>query len=114
MENKQTPTMTIEAIKKGLTDLICHFETNGLYRRTLNAAHEQLLNYQRDIAVMQKMAEYIEKQDSVIPCDVCINAPLIEVYSGDVPDDVEPCKFKRENGCTACVDGIIEYFKSKS
>lgn len=61
---------------------------------------------------LQKMAEWIEKQVKLIPCDVCINAPLIEVYPGDIPDDVEPCKFKRENGCKACVDGIIEYFKS--
>ena len=63
---------------------------------------------------LQKMAEWIEKCDKVIPCDVCINEPLIEVYPSDVPEDVEPCKFKRENGCKACVDGIIEYFKSKS
>ena len=113
-EKRETPTMTIEATKKGLTDLICSFETNGLYRRTLNVAHEYLKNYQRDIAVMQKMAEYIEKQDSVIPCYVCINALLLEVHPGDVPDDVEPCKFKRENGCKACVDGIIEYFKTQT
>lgn len=114
MENKQTPTIPIAAVRNGLGNAICHFETNGLFRRTLLAADAHLKNYQQDLAVMRKMAEYIEKQDSVIPCDVCINEPLIEVYSGDVPDDVEPCKFKRENGCKACVDGIIEYFKSKS
>ena len=113
MENKQTPIIPIAAVRNGLGNAICHFETNGLFRRTLLAADEYLKNYQRDIAVMQKMAEYIEKQDSVIPCYVCINALLLEVHPGDVPDDVEPCKFKRENGCNACVEGIIEFFKAK-
>ena len=112
-EKRETPTMTIEATKKGLTDLICSFETNGLYRRTLNVAHEYLKNYQRDIAVMQKMAEWIEQQLSISPCDVCTHQSMIEFFPDDVPEDVEPCKLKREKGCSACVDGIIEYFKTQ-
>ena len=114
MENKQTPTMPIEAIRNGLGNAICHFETNGLFRRTLLAADAYLKNYQQDLAVMQKMAEWIEQQLSISPCDVCTHQSMIEIYPDDIPEDVEPCKFKRENGCKACVDGIIEYFKSKS
>ena len=33
-----------------------------------------------------------------------------EEFSDDIPEDVEPCKFKREGGCSACYKGIIEKF----
>ena len=33
-----------------------------------------------------------------------------EEFSDDIPEDIEPCKFKRESGCAACFKGIIEKF----
>ena len=116
-EKRETPTMTIEATKKCLTDLICSFETNGLYRRSLNVAHEYLKNYQQDLAVMRKMAEWLANECNEDTCKLCVHEEEAEEATRrtgqDIPEDVEPCIFKRENGCNACVKGIIEYFKTQ-
>ena len=99
MENKQTPTIPIAAVRNGLGNAICHFETNGLFRRTLLAADEHLKNYQRDIAVMQKMAEWIANDCNEDICKLCVHEEEAEEATRrtgqDIPEDVEPCIFKR-------------------
>ena len=41
-------------------------------------------------------------------CQFCANLALMPKYEQDLPDDVEPCPFKRARGIDACVDGIVE------
>ena len=41
-------------------------------------------------------------------CQFCANLAFMPKYEQDLPDDVEPCLFKRARGIDACVDGIVE------
>lgn len=67
---------------------------------------------------LQNMAEWLANDCNEDTCKLCVHEEEAEEATRrtgqDIPEDVEPCKFKREKGCSACVDGIIEYFKSKS
>ena len=44
-------------------------------------------------------------------CKLCVHEnEACEEWHDDIPEDVEPCKFKRRIGIDACFCGIIEFF----
>lgn len=58
------------------------------------------------LKTLHKTVDYLINESSEDVCQIC-------AYLWDfppTPDDVEPCPHKRSNGCTACRNGIIEYF----
>jgi hypothetical protein len=116
-EKRETPKMTVKAVRNGLGNLICSLEYNGLTRRTLCAADQYLLDYEKDRAVLEKMAQWLANDCNEDICKLCVHEEEAEEATRrtgqDIPEDVEPCIFKRENGCKACVKGIIEFFKTK-
>lgn len=46
-------------------------------------------------------------------CKLCVHEnEACEEWHDDIPEDVEPCKFKRYSGTDACFCGIIEFFNN--
>ena len=44
-------------------------------------------------------------------CKLCVHEDeACKEWQDDIPEDVEPCKFKRRIGNDACFCGIIEFF----
>ena len=44
-------------------------------------------------------------------CKLCINLKDSQWDGGgDIPENVEPCKFRRSDGNVACIEGICKYF----
>ena len=65
--------------------------------------------------VANKMADWIVNCDLDV-CQICANYKLCEGENSpeDYPDDIEPCPFLREQGKTACQEGIIKHFQSEA
>lgn len=47
-------------------------------------------------------------------CSVCAYLKECQAWPEDIPDDVEPCRHRRERGDDGCREGIIKYFKAKA
>lgn len=73
---------------------------------------------------MEQQARVLDKMAEWLACDYLHSSCAICVYEEesnlewtlahkDIPEDVEPCKFKRNGGVEACKKGIIEYFAQK-
>ncbi len=64
---------------------------------------------------LQKVLDWIVEECNDDYCQICARLPDSEweFSPEDIPDDVEPCRFKREGGCDACKKGIADYFSAK-
>lgn len=60
--------------------------------------------------ILCKVVDFLINETSEDVCQKCIY--LKQDYE-DLPDDVEPCFYKRTNGRKACRNGIIEYFQNE-
>ena len=61
------------------------------------------------VKTLHKVVDYLINESSEDVCQICaylFNFP-------ETPDDIEPCPYKRNNGCTACRNGIIEHFQTE-
>ena len=67
--------------------------------------------------VLDKMAEWIARDCCEDICKLCIHEEESNLEwtlaHKDIPEDVEPCKFKRAGGIAACKKGLIEFFAQK-
>lgn len=64
---------------------------------------------EKEVITLYKVVDWIVNKSCEDVCQIC-------AYLGDfpaTPDDVEPCPYKRRDGCTACRNGIIEHFQTE-
>ena len=63
---------------------------------------------------LEKVLRWLVEDCNEDICKLCINLKESQWDGGgDIPEDVEPCKFRRARGNTACIEGIYKYFVKK-
>ena len=64
--------------------------------------------------IANKMADWIVNCNEDV-CQICANYKYCDGENDpeDYPDDIEPCPFLREQGKTACREGIIKHFQQE-
>ena len=67
---------------------------------------------EKDKRALDKMAEWLVCACNEDICGLCIHLEESEweFAPEDIPEDVEPCRFRRNGGNEACKQGIIDYF----
>lgn len=69
----------------------------------------KLKNDLTDTMTLYKICDYLIDDSDEIICNICANYREFD----EVPDDVEPCPYKRKSGKRACRMGIIKHFKER-
>ena len=65
----------------------------------------------KDKRALDKMAEWLVCDCNEDICKLCIHEEEGQWgFDGDIPEDEEPCRFRRAGGNEACKQGIIDYF----
>ena len=60
---------------------------------------------------LEKVLRWLVQECNEDVCKLCIYLKDSQWDGGgDIPEDVEPCKFRRKGGDTVCVEGICKYF----
>ena len=63
---------------------------------------------------LEKVLRWLVEECNEDICKLCINLKESQWDGGDdIPEDVEPCKFRRARGNTACIEGIARCFEKK-
>ena len=65
--------------------------------------------------ILDKVLEWLVCDCCEDICKLCVHEEESnEEWTDDIPEDVEPCKFRRECGNEACKRGISAWFAQKN